>query len=60
MTTPNEAGPLDTERLRRLEKLTREGWSFRYDGAKDEFVLTRGELRGRTLAEVLDAAEAAG
>lgn len=50
----------DTERLRRLEKLTRDGWSFRYDGSADEFVLAKHEVRGRTLAEVIDAAEADG
>lgn len=47
----------DADRGKRIERLARAGWSIRYDGAKDEFVLTRYEVRGRTLDEALEAAE---
>jgi len=50
----------DADRAKRLERLARAGWSFRYDGARDEFVLTRHEVRGRTLEAAIEAAESSG
>lgn len=55
-----QIGQEAAEQNKRLERLVRAGWSFRYDGAKEEFVMTRTEVRGHTIDAVLDKAEASG
>ena len=50
----------DAGRLKRIEQALRNGWSIRYDGARDEFAAVRGEVRARKLDDLLDEIEVPG
>lgn len=50
----------DARRFKRIDELTRAGWTLRYDPVRDEYVMTRHEARARTLDAVIDAAESCG
>lgn len=47
----------DSANWQKIERLTRDGWSLRYDPLRDEYVMAHLEVRARSLADVLKAAE---